>query len=125
MLSRNNVPAFKGVLSLHQALEVSNVYLEGAFRSTDRDIALLLCHDANAVLIHAKDADRDFPDHLKDTRYQIWRSGIAAAYIDLAMLLEFLGYSDKAEPIRKKAVKWGYVELSYKSAAVSVPGWKF
>jgi hypothetical protein len=74
-------------------------------------IALLLCHDANAALIQAKDADRDFPDHLKDASYQIWRSGIAAAYIDLAMLLEFLGYSDKAEPIRKKAEKWGYVKF--------------
>jgi hypothetical protein len=107
MLSRSDIPAFKGALSLHQALELCNVYLEAAFQTTDRDIALLLCHDTKVALSHAKSADKRTPNHLKDARYQTCRSEIAAAYIDLAKLLEFQGYGTEAELMCKKTEKWG------------------
>ncbi|KAG0200122.1 hypothetical protein BGX31_004114, partial [Mortierella sp. GBA43] len=94
-------------LSLHQALELCNFYLEGAFKTVDRDIALLLCHDAEVSLSQAKNADKQYPDHLKDTRYQAMRNEIAAAYIDLGELVELQGFGDKAELIRKKSEKWG------------------
>ncbi|KAG0201167.1 hypothetical protein BGX31_003873, partial [Mortierella sp. GBA43] len=100
-------PVKGGTLSLHQALELCNVYLEGAFKTNDRDIALLLCHDAEIALFQAKDANKKMVDQPKDSRYQIWLNGIAAAYIDLGKLLELQGYSDKAELIRKKSEKWG------------------
>jgi hypothetical protein len=107
MLSRSIVPAFKGALSLHQALDLCNVYLDGAFKTTDQDIALLLCSNAEAALSHTKGANKNLSDHLKDATYQTWRSGIAAAYIDLGKLLECQGYGDKADLIRKKSEKWG------------------
>jgi hypothetical protein len=107
MLTRTIVPAFKGALSLHQALELSSVYLEGAFKTTDHDIALLLCGNAEAALSHARNADKKFPEHLKNARYEKWRSEIAAAFIDLSKLLQFQGYGDEAELMCKKTVKWG------------------
>ncbi|KAG0196333.1 hypothetical protein BGX31_005383, partial [Mortierella sp. GBA43] len=78
-----------------------------AFKTTDRDIALLLCHDARVALSHAKTADKKLPNHLKDTGYQTCRSGIAAACIDLAKLLEFQGHDTEAELMCKKTEKWG------------------
>ncbi|KAG0234648.1 hypothetical protein BGX31_004496 [Mortierella sp. GBA43] len=107
MLSRDILPAPKGALSLHQVLELCNIYLEGAFKTTDRDIGLLLCRDAEAALSRAKSAQKSFPEHLKDAKYHTLRSGIAAAYVDLGKLITFLGYADVADSIRNKTVKWG------------------
>ncbi|KAG0214406.1 hypothetical protein BGX31_001105, partial [Mortierella sp. GBA43] len=101
------VPGPRGALSLHQALELCNVYLEGAFRTADRDISLLLCHDAEHALAQAKSANKGYPEHLKDARYQELRRGVTAAYIDLGRLLDVQGYGDKAGIIRKKVEKWG------------------
>lgn len=123
MLSRSTVPAPKGGLSLHQALELCNVYLDGAFKTADRDIALLLCHDAEVALFQAKSAEKKLPEHLKDARYQTLRSGIATAYIDLGKLLEFQGYGDEAVLIRKKTEKWGgTVHDPGRLAQSSIPG---
>jgi hypothetical protein len=83
--------------------------LEGAFRTADRDISLLLCHDAELALAQAKSANKGYPEHLKDARYQELRRGVTAAYIDLGRLLDVQGYGDKAGIIRKKVEKWGYV----------------
>ncbi|KAG0239060.1 hypothetical protein BGX31_003033, partial [Mortierella sp. GBA43] len=123
MLSRSIVPAPKGSLSLHQALELCNVFLDGAFKTTDRNIALLLCHDAEVALFQAKSADKKLPEHLKDARYQILRNGIAAAYIDLGKLLELQGYGDEGDLIRKKSEKWGGNVLDPgRLAHSSIPG---
>ncbi|KAG0221243.1 hypothetical protein BGX31_010063 [Mortierella sp. GBA43] len=123
MLSRSIVPAFKGALSLHQSLELCNTYLDSAYKTTDRDIALLLCHDAEAALGHAKSVEKRLPDHLKDTTYQIWRSGIAAAYVDLGKLLEFQGYGNEAKLMCKKTEKWGGTIHDHgRLAHSSIPG---
>src|SRR5690349_20583130 len=108
MLSRNIVPAPKSPLSLQQTLELSNVYLENAYKTKDRSIVLLFCRDAEDALSQAKPANEKCPPaHLKDTAYQALRGGIAAAYIDLAKLLEKQEYREEAEAICKKTEKWG------------------
>jgi hypothetical protein len=107
MLSRSIVPAPKSALSLKQALELSNFYLESAYRTTDHDIALVLCHDAEVALSQAKSANKKVATHPGDVEYQMLRDGVAAAYIDLGKLLESQGCQDVAQAICKKAEKWG------------------
>lgn len=103
----NIIPSHLGTLSLQQALDLSNVYLENAYKATDRGIALVLCHDAEVALSQAKNANKKYPAHLKDTAYEALRGGIAVAYIDLGKLLEHRGYPNEAQVINKKAKKWG------------------
>jgi hypothetical protein len=107
MLSRSIVPAPKTALSLQQALELTNVYLENAYKTPDPNVALVLCHDAEVALSQAKTANKKHPTHLKDAGYQALRDGIATACIDLAKLLEIQGYRGEAEVICKKTEKWG------------------
>ncbi|KAF9356722.1 hypothetical protein BGX34_009783 [Mortierella sp. NVP85] len=106
MLSRSIVPVPKNALSLHQALELTNLYLENAYKTADDDIALLLCHDAELALFQVKSANKKI--HVPgDTNYQVLRDGVAAAYVDLGKLLERKGYLEVAHVIWKKAEKWG------------------
>lgn len=107
MLSRSIVPSPKGTLSLQQALELSNIYLENAHKTKDNDIVLLLCHDAEVALSQAKKATKKASPHFKDAGNQTLHRGIAAAYIDLGKLLENQGYHGEALAINKKAEKWG------------------
>ena len=107
MLSRSIVPAPKGPLLLQQALELSNLYLECAYKTMDHDIALLLCHDAEVALSLAKKANKITVIHPSNAAYQALRRGVATAYIDLGKLLERQGYPDEAQMICKKAVNWG------------------
>ena len=107
MLSRSIVPAPKNALSLHKALELTHLYLENAYKTTDHDIALLLCHDAEVALTQAKNANKKIHPRPGDTEYQVLRDGVAAAYIDLGKLLERQGYPDVGEALCKKAEKWG------------------
>ncbi|KAG0240352.1 hypothetical protein BGX31_002024 [Mortierella sp. GBA43] len=93
MLSRSIVPVPKGALSLHQALDLCNVYLEGAYKTPDQDVALF----------HAKNAHKE----LKDAKYQDARHGIAAAFIHLGRIMELQGHGGEAELIRRKTEKWG------------------
>ncbi|KAF9361829.1 hypothetical protein BGX34_006876, partial [Mortierella sp. NVP85] len=107
MLSRSIVPAPKSALSLHQALELTNLYLENAYKATDQDIVLVLCHDAENALSQVKNANKRASSHVEDAEYQTLRKGVATAYIDLGKLLEGQGYQDVAQTFCKKAVKWG------------------
>ncbi|KAF9937990.1 hypothetical protein BGZ65_000684, partial [Modicella reniformis] len=107
MLSRSIVPLPKNVLSLQQALELTNIYLENAYKTKDQDIALVLCHDAEVTLSQAKNNTKKNRTLPKDAGDQTLREGIAAAFIDLGKLLESQGYQDVAEVICKKAEKWG------------------
>ncbi|KAF9924898.1 hypothetical protein BGZ65_008083, partial [Modicella reniformis] len=98
------VPSHLCVLSLQQSLELTNIYLENAYKTKDKDIALVLCHDAEIALIQAKNAIKT---QTKDVGDQTLREGVAAAYIDLGKLLESLGYQNEAQALCKKAEKWG------------------
>ncbi|KAG0227431.1 hypothetical protein BGX31_007005 [Mortierella sp. GBA43] len=104
---RNIVPSHLSSLSLQQALELTNVYLENAYRTKDLDVALVLCHEAEAALTQAKTAHKKYPAHSSDTGYQHLREGLAAAYIDLGKYLDRRGYQKEGTAICKKAEKWG------------------
>jgi hypothetical protein len=101
------VPSHLSALSLKQALELSNLYLENAYKTEDHDIVLVLCHEAEAALSQAKSASKKLHTQSGDAEYQAMRDDMATAYVDLNKLLERQGHPDAAHAIMKKAVKWG------------------
>jgi hypothetical protein len=107
MVFSSTVPSHLRSLSLKQALELSNLYLENAYQTVDRDIALVLCHDAKVTLSQAKSANKKCTTHPNDVEYQALREGIVTAYMDLGKLLEKQGRKDEAQSVRKMAEKWG------------------
>ncbi|KAF9350163.1 hypothetical protein BGX34_001378 [Mortierella sp. NVP85] len=90
----------RGSLSLQQALDLTNIYLENARNTRDPTIALVLCHDTEVSLSHVKRA-------AKYTGDKTMREGIATAYIELGDLLDKQGHRDEAQIFRKKSEKWG------------------
>jgi len=87
-------------LSLQQVLDLANIYLENASKSTDPDIVLVLCHDTEVSLSQVKKAVK----HKEDGEM---REGIAALYIGLGDLLVSKGYRVEAQAFYKKSEKWG------------------
>jgi len=100
-------PSHLSALSLQQALELSNIYLENAYRTSDRNIALVLCREAEVALSQAKSANKKYPTHPDDPGHQALREGVATAYVDLGKLLGRRGFQSEARAICKKAEKWG------------------
>jgi len=90
----------RGSLSLQQVLNLANLYLENACKSTDPNILLVLCHDVEVSLSHAKKAG-------KNTENKAMREGIATVYTGLGELLERQGHASEAQAFYKKSVKWG------------------
>jgi len=88
-------PSSQGPLSPQQALELAKIYLEKASKTTDPDIALILCCDTEFSLSEAKEAAK----HVKN---QTVIKGIASAYIELEKLREGLRhtYETQAEDLR-------------------------
>ncbi|KAG0211331.1 hypothetical protein BGX31_001697, partial [Mortierella sp. GBA43] len=107
MVFHNIVPSHLSTLSLQQALELTHVYLENAYRTKDPDVAMVLCRDAEIALSQAKRATKKHPANPNDTMYQSLRDGVATAYIDLGRYLDRRGYQSEATNICKKAEKWG------------------
>ncbi|KAG0004609.1 hypothetical protein BGZ65_000060, partial [Modicella reniformis] len=107
MLFRSIVPSTKSTLSSLQALDLSNVYLENAFKARDNGIALVLCHDAEATLYQVSSTSKKALTHPKDAEEQALREGVAAAFIDIGNLIEIQGYRDEAQVLYKKAEKLG------------------
>ncbi|KAF9346155.1 hypothetical protein BGX34_004139, partial [Mortierella sp. NVP85] len=87
-------------LSLQQALELANIYLENARKTQDPKLALVLCHDTEVSLSHVKKVAK----HVEDNTM---REGIASAYIGLGELLHEQGLQDEAQAFYKKSEKWG------------------
>jgi len=87
-------------LSLQQVLDLANIYLENASKSTDPDIVLVLCHDTEVSLSQVKKA-------VKRKEDGEMREGIAALYIGLGDLLASKGYRVEAQAFYKKSEKWG------------------
>jgi len=86
-------------LSPKQALILANLYLENAKTpALDPAIALVLCHETEMSLRHAKKAARS-------TKNPSVIGGIATAYIDLSRLLEILKRSSESQAIYKKGEK--------------------
>ncbi|KAF9363722.1 hypothetical protein BGX34_003450 [Mortierella sp. NVP85] len=87
-------------LSLQQALDLTNVYLDNARNTTDPNVALVLCHDAEVSLSQMKRA-------AKRTDNKVIRDGIATIYSGLAELLKSRDYQTEAQAFLKKSEKWG------------------
>lgn len=106
MLFRSVVPSPKSPLSPQQVLALTNVFLENAFKSVDRDIALVLCHHAEAVLTQMKGVTKKVKSSTvpEDRALQ---ERIATAYSDLGRLLDGQGYRDEAQAFFNKSEKWG------------------
>ncbi|KAF9347650.1 hypothetical protein BGX34_002968 [Mortierella sp. NVP85] len=96
----NIISSPRGNLSLQQALDLTNLYLENASKSTDPDIRLVLCHDTEISLVHVKRAAKKNDDKAMHER-------IGAAYIDLGDLLDTNGLQEEAQAFYKKSLKWG------------------
>ncbi|KAG0214888.1 hypothetical protein BGX31_000975, partial [Mortierella sp. GBA43] len=90
----------RGKLSQQQSLELAHAFLEGAGKVHDRDVVLVLCHETEAALFHAKKA-------AKRADNPTARDGIATAYIRLGRVLESHEYRSEAQTIYKKAEKMG------------------
>ncbi|KAI8355224.1 hypothetical protein B0O80DRAFT_486573 [Mortierella sp. GBAus27b] len=88
----------RGNLSLQQSLELANVYLENAGKVQDVDVALVLCHDTEMSLSHAKKT-------AKRTKNTTVHKEIASAYTELGRVLVGRGYATEAQGIYKKAEK--------------------
>jgi hypothetical protein len=89
-----------GSLPPQMALELANIYLENAYNARHPSIALVLCHETEASLYHAKKAARG-------TKNQAVIDGIATAYMDLGKLLETHKHGTEAQAIYKKGGKLG------------------
>ncbi|KAF9355551.1 hypothetical protein BGX34_010412, partial [Mortierella sp. NVP85] len=87
-------------LSLHQALDLANVYLGSARNAVDSSLALVLCHDTELSLAQVKRA----ANHTNDTTM---RERIATLYVGLGELLDTQGRKSEAQAFYKKSVKWG------------------
>ncbi|KAG0219719.1 hypothetical protein BGX31_011174 [Mortierella sp. GBA43] len=90
----------RGNLSIQKSLDLANLFLENAEKAQDRDIALVLCHETEAALSHAKKAS-------KHADGQTVRQGIGIAYIGLGRVLERQELIREAQEIYKKAEKMG------------------
>ncbi|KAF9362919.1 hypothetical protein BGX34_005257, partial [Mortierella sp. NVP85] len=105
----------RGNLSLQQVIYLANVYLENASKSTDPDIRLVLCHDAEISLNQAKKA-------AKHTEDKAMREGIAAIYSELGELMSHDGHGNEAQAFYNKSEKLGgHVRKSGKSTHSSRP----
>jgi hypothetical protein len=90
----------RGSLSLQKIISLANVYLENASKSSDPEILLVLCHDAEVSLAQARKT-------AKNTEDKAMREGIATVYIGLGDLLDSQGHRNEAQAFYKKSEKWG------------------
>lgn len=100
MVFSSIAPSPLGSLSPQQALQLANLYLDNAYNTTDPAITLVLCHDTEISLSHARKV-------VKNAKNPVVVDGIAVAYIDLGKLLEKQGHGTQAQTNYKKAEKLG------------------
>ncbi|KAF9357758.1 Transducin (beta)-like 1 X-linked receptor 1 [Mortierella sp. NVP85] len=87
-------------LSLHRALKLFNIYLEGVCNTDDIDIILVLHHDTEISLYKVEKG-------IKGAKDQSVAKGIAITHIDLGNLLKRQGHINESE---MKAGKPGFKE---------------
>jgi len=107
MVCNSATSASSGALSLKQTLELVNLRLANARGMKDSDLALELCDDAEDTLCGIKGSQRRALIPPKKDEDRTLSDGVATAFIDLGMLQDSLGRSDKAQASYKKAVQWG------------------
>ena len=89
-----------GSLDPQQALQIANLYLDNAYNTNDPAITLVLCHDTEVSLSHARKV-------VKHVKNPVVVEGIAVAYVDLGKLLEKHGHGAQAQTNYKNAEKLG------------------
>ncbi|KAF9348652.1 hypothetical protein BGX34_002320, partial [Mortierella sp. NVP85] len=89
-----------GSLNPQQALQLANLYLDNAYNTSDPAITLVLCHDTEISLSHARKA-------VKHAKSSVVVEEMATTYIDLGKLLEKHGHDSQAQTSYKKAEKLG------------------
>jgi hypothetical protein len=104
-----SVPSPLNDLSLQQALELGEVYLEYAYRTTDSKIVAVLCHEAKVALSQAENASTKHPAHPNGAGYQVLLQRMGGAYMKLSELHKREGHGDKARAFCVKAEKWRQV----------------
>ncbi|KAK3806091.1 MAG: hypothetical protein J3Q66DRAFT_422285 [Benniella sp.] len=107
MVFNSATSASSGTLSLKQTLELVNLRLANARGARDPELALELCHDADATLCGIKGSQRRALILSKKDEDRALSDGVVTAFMDLGMLQDSLGRSDKAQASYKKAVLWG------------------
>ncbi|KAF9346922.1 hypothetical protein BGX34_003523, partial [Mortierella sp. NVP85] len=98
---------FNRSLSLKQTLELVNLGLANARGTKDSELALELCGDVEAALCGIKGSQRRALIPPKKDEDRTLSDSVATAFVDLGMLQDSLGRSDKAQASYKKAVQWG------------------
>lgn len=86
-------------------LQLTDVFLDNAYKIGDIDVALVLCQHAEGALTQArgttKKVSRTEPED------QALRERIATAYFDLGKLLDSQDLQAEAQAFYKKSEKWG------------------
>jgi len=100
MVFSSIAPSPLGSLDPQQTLQLANLYLDNAYNTNDPAITLVLCHDTEISLSHARKV-------VKHVKNPVVIEGIAVAYIDLGKLLEKHGHGTQAQTDYKKAEKLG------------------
>ncbi|KAG0244248.1 hypothetical protein BGX31_009529 [Mortierella sp. GBA43] len=118
MLFRNVVPSPKSPLSPRQILDLASVLVENAFKTTDENIALVLCQHAEVALSQVKDGTDEPSDH----ENQVLREKIATVYYNIGKLLEDLDHPDAARMFFKKSEGGSSQSTAIKSVMTDVPG---
>jgi hypothetical protein len=90
----------RGNLSLKATLDLANMFLENAGKSTNPEIILVLCHETEISLSQAKKIAKT----TKDGSMDYW---IATTYHGLGDLLDKHNHRNQAEAFREKSKKWG------------------
>ncbi|KAF9357723.1 hypothetical protein BGX34_009251, partial [Mortierella sp. NVP85] len=92
-------------LSPQQTLHLAKAYLESAFNTNDPDIVLVLCHDTEVSLHHARRA-------VKRAEDQFLINEIGTTYIDLGNLLGRQGHDKEARVSYRKAEELGCTRVN-------------
>ncbi|KAG0227994.1 hypothetical protein BGX31_006754 [Mortierella sp. GBA43] len=101
------LPLLKSSPSPHQILQLTDVFLENAYKTDDNNVAVMLCHHAGMALSQAKAAAKKTDTTRTDLENQAMRERIANAYLHLGKLLENKGYEQDAKTFYKKCEKLG------------------
>lgn len=87
-------------LSMGKAIDLANVYMGNAEKSTDSDIRLVLCYDVEFSLSQLKKAAKLPEDKAMNER-------VADVYRRLGNLMGSNNHGNEAQAFYKKSEKWG------------------
>ncbi|KAI8600638.1 hypothetical protein EDD21DRAFT_354377 [Dissophora ornata] len=100
---------WRSVLTPETALNLANIHLENARKTTSPELTLALCNDAESALARIRtSARKTYVSSSRDEDRALCNE-IATTYFELGKLLEGLGRRIKAQTCYKNEEKWGYV----------------